>query len=228
MCTGGGGRNSGRRLRAAGGSAVQRAGATQSIQSVYQGGTYKRLTGYKTHTWMEDMGGEAGVEVERSRRVAQYETLRFGKGKAELDRFNAVRHAEFEKTAKTEVKFPKGWNGNKRLRVRMNAARGKAGAKAKVAQYTRDRALSDRYKEVDKTRLIKKSRGSSWANEIQRNAQGRQKVTDVSQGLKKARKIRGANTREAGYRSRRKSAAQATSGLRIGGSGVNVPGGGTS
>ncbi len=224
MCTGGGG-SSGRRLRSAGGRSVQRAGATQSVQSVFQGGRYRLRDGTRQQTYT-NYDAPGGVEREETRTVANYRTVSFGKGQKELDRFNALRHQQFEKTAATEVKFPNRMSGNKRLRIMRNANRGRAGAKAKIARYTRDRSAADRYKEVDTSLLIKASRGPSHKNEVKRNAQQRVKTVDNAQLLKKARKARGANTSEAGYRSRRKSAAQATSGLRIGGSGVNVPGGG--
>jgi len=65
--------------------------------------------------------------------------------------------------------------------------------------------------------------GSTWENREAPVAQGRVAIKDETAGRIKSRPARAAQKNEVNYRSQRKRKG---TGLRIGGSGVNVPGGG--
>lgn len=201
MCTAAaGGQRAGARFRSVAGKAAQRAGATKSIKSVFQAGDYK-----VRNTRRYESGKESGRTYDSDWSHVRINTA-------------AEKQALLSRQLNIRARGIKNSN--------IDYDNDKFDRKFSVRRWQEASFKGNSTAAIRANDIKRKGKSPEFKNEVTRDKQGRVGVRDERQTLKAARKVRGASVRETGYRSRRKGAAQATNGLRIGGSGVNVPGGG--
>lgn len=202
MCTavGGGSRTArvGRAARSGIGRAQKRQSQTRSRQSVFQAGDYK-----VRNTRRYESGRESGRTYDSDwthvRINSQKEKRALMGGKLNI-RARGSRNGDIDYD---NNKFDYKYSVNRWQ---------EASYKGQSTSATR---ASD---------IRRKGNSPEFKNEMRANKQNRVAVADESSARRKTRGARVHQRKEVGYRSRRKGAAQATNGLRIGGSGVNVPG----